>query len=92
VPPPPPTRSVTLTWVAPTTNNDGTPLTDVVGYRISYGTSPGDLTTTISVDGSSTTTWVVSGMNAGTYYFVIAAVNASGIASDPTNAVVATVP
>jgi hypothetical protein len=27
-------------WTAPTTNQDGTPLTDLAGYRLYYGTSP----------------------------------------------------
>jgi hypothetical protein len=29
-------NSVTLSWIAPTTNEDGTPLTDLAGYKIYY--------------------------------------------------------
>jgi hypothetical protein len=32
---------VTLTWMPPTTNVDGTALDDLEGYRIYYGTSSG---------------------------------------------------
>lgn len=33
--------SVTLSWEAPVINQDGSPLTDLSGYIIYYGTSPG---------------------------------------------------
>jgi ABC-type glycerol-3-phosphate transport system substrate-binding protein len=36
------TNSATLTWDAPTTNVDGTPLTDLAGYKVYYGTSLGN--------------------------------------------------
>ena len=29
---------VTLSWDPPTTNADGTPLTDLAGYKVYYGT------------------------------------------------------
>jgi len=40
-----PSYSITLAWEAPTANADGsTPLTDLAGYRVYYGTSPGVFT------------------------------------------------
>jgi hypothetical protein len=39
---PPSGTTATLTWDAPTTNADGTPLTDLAGYRIYYGTTSGN--------------------------------------------------
>ncbi|PYN89825.1 MAG: hypothetical protein DMD87_04245 [Candidatus Rokuibacteriota bacterium] len=30
-----------LSWTAPATNTDGSPLTDIVAYRVYYGTTPG---------------------------------------------------
>ncbi|MGB5440741.1 MAG: LamG-like jellyroll fold domain-containing protein, partial [Gammaproteobacteria bacterium] len=40
--------SFSLSWTAPTTRSDGTPLSlaDINGYRIHYGTSPSDYTDT----------------------------------------------
>ena len=34
----------TLSWDAPTTNTDGTPLTDLAGYRVYWGTINGTYT------------------------------------------------
>lgn len=31
-----------VTWLAPTTNTDGTPLTDLVGYRVEWGSCNAD--------------------------------------------------
>src|SRR4030042_1896878 len=39
----------TLSWDAPTTNADGTPLTDLAGYKVYYGTASGTYGTPINV-------------------------------------------
>jgi hypothetical protein len=72
------TGSATLTWVAPTENTDGTALTDLAGYRIHYGTSASELTQEIDVAGTASTTYVVSGLAAGTYYFAVTAYSSVG--------------
>lgn len=38
-----------LTWDVPTTNTDGTPLTDLAGYELFMGTSPHNYTRTIKI-------------------------------------------
>jgi hypothetical protein len=68
--------TASLSWTAPTENTDGTPLTDLAGYTIFYGVSPSALTQTIEVTDPSATSYVVSNLNSGTYYFTVAA-NAS---------------
>jgi hypothetical protein len=65
-----------LKWSAPTANTNGTPLTDLSGYTIYYGTTPGEMTQTIAVTAASATTYAVNNLSSGTYYFAIAA-NAS---------------
>ena len=77
------TNSATLTWDPPTTNADGTPLTDLAGYKIYYGTSPGNYITTIdagcapcssSCPGTGQTTvctYIVQNLTPGTYYFAV---------------------
>ena len=73
------TASVTLSWVAPTTNTDGTPLTELTGYRVSYGTASGQYTQDLSVPSPSITSVVVEGLGIGrTWYFAIKAVASGG--------------
>src|SRR5579862_8906604 len=70
--PPPPTSPTTgsanLAWSVPTENTDGTPLTDLAGYHIYYGTTEGVWTSTVTVMDATETTYVVSGLSHGTYY------------------------
>ena len=75
------TGSATLSWVAPTLNEDGSELTDLVGFRIYWGTTPGNYTNSVAVDGAGTTSTVISGLVPGTYEFVATAVNSSGVES-----------
>ena len=83
--PPPGTGSATLTWTAPTENTNGTPLTDLAGYIIRYGTSEGEMTHSISVPSASTTAYEVSNLAAGTYYFELIAYTSAGTESAPSN-------
>jgi hypothetical protein len=71
------TGSATLSWTAPTENTDGTPLTDLSGYTIYYGSSASALTNTVQVTDPSTTSGVVSNLSAGTTYYFAVAANAS---------------
>jgi Putative Ig domain len=73
--------SASLTWVAPVANTDGTILNNLAGYHIYYGTSATALTSQISVTGAATTSYVVSGLAAGTYYFAVAAYSSAGTES-----------
>jgi len=41
--------NATLQWDPPTTNEDGTPLTDLAGYKVYFGPSSGDYPYTIDV-------------------------------------------
>jgi len=80
----PPTASsgvVTLNWTAPTENTDGSPLTNLSGYNIHYGTASGDYTQTVSVSNPGLATYVVDNLTPGTYYFSIGAVNSTGTES-----------
>jgi hypothetical protein len=78
------TGSASLSWAAPTTNNDGSPLTDLTGYHIYYGASADLLTNQVNVN-SSTTSYVVNSLVAGTWYFAVTAVNSVGLESDLSN-------
>jgi hypothetical protein len=75
------TGSATVGWTAPTTRTDGTPLTTLAGFKIYYGTASGTYTTTIVVANPTISSYVVSNLAAGTYYFVATAYDASGLES-----------
>ena len=81
------TGSVPLSWVAPTTNTDGTPLTDLASYVISYGTSSTNLNQQITVSSAAATSYTVTGLAAGTWYFAITAYATGGTQSAPSNVV-----
>ena len=90
----PPTASagaVTINWMPPTENVDGSALTNLAGYHIHYGTASGKYTQTISVSNAGLATYVVSDLTPGRYYFAVAAVNSSGTESPLSPEVSATV-
>jgi hypothetical protein len=74
--------SLTLSWVPPTENMDGTPLVDLKGYEIHYGNASGAYSTTIPIDNPGITRYVIEGLGAGTYFFAVTAHSASGTESD----------
>lgn len=84
--------SVTLSWAAPMQNEDGSALTDLAGYKLYWGTTPGNYTGTATIDNPGITTYTVDGLSAGTYEFVATSLNAAGIESTYSNPVTKTVP
>lgn len=73
--------SATLSWLNPTKNTNGSTLTNFAGVRIYYGTSSGSLTHMVQIAGSSTTTYTISNLASGTWYFGATAYNTSGVES-----------
>jgi Putative Ig domain/Fibronectin type III domain len=85
---PAPTTAVRLSWQPPAYNVDGTPVTDLAGYRVLYGTAPGSYTYSLPVSSPTVTSVVIEGLTpATTWYFVAKAVSASGVESDYSPAV-----
>lgn len=73
-----------LTWNAPTTYSDGTPTTNLEGYKIYTGTASGDYSQNIDV--GNVTSYTLSSLNdATTYYFTVTAYNATGDVSGFSN-------
>ncbi len=79
------TGSATLTWQPPTTNSDGTPLTDLAGYRVYWGSAQGTYPNSITVNSPGLATYVVTSLVPGTYFFVTTAINKAGIESQRSN-------
>lgn len=80
-----------LSWTAPTTNADGSPLLDLQGYVIYYGTQSGQYPNSVAVDNAGLNTFVVTNLAPGTYFFAVVAVDADGNQSDFSNEVQAAV-
>jgi hypothetical protein len=78
--------SVNLTWTPPSYNVDGTPLTDLAGYYLYFGT-PGVATERIQISDPVATALTVGGLVPGTWYFTLMAYNSEGAESELTEPV-----
>ncbi|MFL6604747.1 MAG: putative Ig domain-containing protein [Steroidobacteraceae bacterium] len=72
------TGNAMLDWIPPTQNSDGTVLTDLAGYRVHYGTSPEQMTQSVSIANPGLTSYVVDNLSAGTWYFAVTSYTAGG--------------
>jgi hypothetical protein len=83
--------TATLSWLAPDANSDGTPLTDLAGYRIYYGSATGQYDHKLEITGSGTMTAVIDNLSPGGWYFAATALNSTGLESGLSNEVQKTV-
>ena len=79
------TGSVTLSWLPPTRNADGTPLTDLAGYKVYWGTSLGEYPNSVTLKNPGLASYVVESLTPATWYFAITAFNRGGVESGPSN-------
>jgi hypothetical protein len=77
--------TATLSWTPPTSNTNGSTLSDLAGYRIYYGTSSSNLSRTIQVANAGVTNYVVPDLSAGTWYFAVRAYSSAGGESANSN-------
>jgi hypothetical protein len=75
----------TVSWTIPTTNSDGTPLTNLTGFRIYYGTSANSMTQVAQIANSGISTYAVSNLSPATWYFGIRAYTSAGVESAISN-------
>ena len=71
--------AASLSWSVPTTNTNGSPLTNLAGFVIRYGTSSTALEKQISIASPSATGAEVSNLSPGNWYFQVAAVNTANV-------------
>jgi hypothetical protein len=81
----PATASVTLSWQAPTLNEDGTPLTDLAGYQVFYGQASGQYSQNLSLPNAGFTSVTIEDLAPATWHFSVKAVNAAGAVSGFSN-------
>jgi hypothetical protein len=79
------TGSVSLVWLPPTENEDGTPLTDLSGYKLYWGTTEGDYPNSVTLPNPGVTRYVVEHLTPATWHFVLTATTSRGSESDYSN-------
>ena len=79
--------SAQLSWSKPTTNTDGSPLTDLAGYRIYYGRLPDSPSDKLDIASPDMTSATIGKLSTGTWYFSIATYTTSGVESERTRPV-----
>ena len=77
--------SVTLSWTPPTTNGDGSVLTDLASYKIYYGTENFSFDKETQINNPGIASFVVENLCPNTYYFAATAINSQGLESDFSN-------
>jgi hypothetical protein len=79
--------STTLSWTPPTQNTDGSPLNDLAGYKVYWGTSQGNYPNSVTVANPGLATYVVNQLTPAQWYFVVTAYSSTGFESGYSNVV-----
>ncbi len=81
--------SFSVSWSAPQTRADGSPisLSEIDGYRIYYGSAPGNYQESVDVTNGSATSVNVIDVPAGDYYVVITTYDSAGRESAQSGAI-----
>lgn len=85
--------SALLSWTAPTTHSDGSPLSlsELAGYRIYMGSTSDNLSLLIDLDDPTVTEHHIDNLAIGTYYFAVTAYNYEGTESERSEVVSKTI-
>jgi len=77
--------TATVNWMPPTDNTNGTALTGLAGYEIHYGSASNNLSQTVQVANAGLSSYTLTNLTAGTWYFGVTAYNTSGTQSSMSN-------
>jgi hypothetical protein len=80
-----------ISWTAPTTNTDGSALTNLSGFRVAYGRSESDMSQSASINNPGLNSYTVNNLSTGQWFFAVYAVNSSGIESSVSNVATKTI-
>jgi len=83
--------SATLSWIPPTTNTNGTPLTNLAGYRIYYGTSSSSLNQSVQIANPGIANYAIDNLSPATWYFTVVSYNKANIESPVSEVVSKTI-
>ncbi len=79
--------TVVLTWTPPTTTTTGAPLTQLAGYDLYAGFNPSALRLIAHIEAKGIGRCTITGLAAGTWYFVVTSYTTDGTQSVPSNVV-----
>jgi hypothetical protein len=79
--------TASVSWIAPTNNDDGSDLLDLAGFKVMYGTSTDALTQLAIVDDNTRTSYTAESLAPGTWYFAVRAFNTQEVESLESNVV-----
>jgi hypothetical protein len=85
------TGNATVSWTPPTTNTDGSVLTNLAGYRVTYGTSTSALSNTATVANPTVSSALIENLAPGTWYFAVKAYTSTGTESSVSTTVSKTI-
>lgn len=82
-------QRVTLNWIPPTLNTDGSTLTDLKGHKVYTSLQPTltPLVGSVQNLGPGATSTIIGPLTSGTYYFGVRATNSLDVDSDMSNVV-----
>jgi hypothetical protein len=80
----PGTQSMLIQWRPPVRSADGSPLTDLAGYRLYTGQAEGEYTQVVEITNPGLTSYHLDGLFPGGYFVALSAVDASGLESAPS--------
>ncbi len=86
------TGTATLSWTPPTENTDGTSLTNLAGYRVVYGKGSSNLDQSVQISNPGVSTYTITSLGSGTWYFAVKAYNSAGEESSVSNTGMKTIP
>jgi serine protease len=79
------TGSARVSWVAPTSNTDGSALTNLAGFRVYYGTSSTSFSKYASVSDITSRATTIGSLAPGTWYFMVRVLNTNQVESANSN-------
>lgn len=80
-----------VSWISPTENTDNSTLTDLAGFKIYFGIFPGEYDNSITVNNAGLSSFLVENLHAADWFFVVTAINSSGIESSYSKEVFKTI-
>lgn len=75
------TGTVTLRWQPPVESEDGTPLTDLAGYRVYWGPPDRPFVNRIDIDSPQATSYVLDGLSDGEWRLAVSSVTERAVES-----------
>lgn len=77
--------AATLSWEAPLQRVDGSPLTNLAGFRLYYGTNSNNLNNVVEVADPGARSRVIGNLTVGTWFFAASAYDTTGLESARSN-------